>query len=145
MEDPVPVRAHLLLCLLGFRGEGYSEDFVAQMGALADQLQREPGTRIRLAHEPDPICGACPNLGPQGCTLGGPGHESHIRDQDLDVLARLGLESGSVHPWAELRGRIAERVSSRDLPAICTTCPWLPLGYCQEGLDGLREGPSGSP
>ena len=48
------------------------------------------------------------------------------------------LESGVTLPWTDILDRIRSSVRGADLPAICTTCPWLPLGWCAEAIDGLR-------
>jgi hypothetical protein len=136
--DPVPIRAHNALCLLGFRGEGYSPGFVAETAAVHRLLLERPDQPVRLLASPDRLCGACPNLRGGGCTLGGPAHEEHMRAQDEDVLARLGVEAGATLPWREVLERVAQRVRGGDLPAICTTCPWLHLGWCAEGVERVR-------
>ncbi len=60
--DPVIIRGHTLLCLQGFRGEGYSPDFIDNMSAICTRLQSYPETRIRVTDSPDHFCAACPNL-----------------------------------------------------------------------------------
>lgn len=54
------------------------------------------------------------------------------------MLARIGVAAGSALPWAELRRRVAGAFAPDDLPALCATCRWLPLGYCAEGLTRAR-------
>jgi hypothetical protein len=127
----------MALCLLGFRGSGYSPSFVDALQALQDELRADPTRPVRLVTEPDAICAACPNLATDGCRLGGPGHEAHVSAQDGEVLARLGLGPGAVLAWAEVLARVAERVRGGDLPGLCTTCPWLPLGVCRASVDAL--------
>ncbi len=139
MDDPHPLRAHMALCLLGFRGSGYSPGFVKVMGEVQAALWADPERQVRLVDEPDPICDACPNLGPRGCTLGGDEHEAHMRAHDREVLRRLDLAPGTAISWGALLARVAERIEGADLPAICTTCPWLPLGVCRESVDALRS------
>lgn len=136
--QPIRLRAHNLLCLQGFRGRGYSEAFVAEMSAVARALADDPDTPVEVLSTPDRLCAACPNLRQGGCTLGGPAHEAHMRAQDEEVLRRLHLVSGEVLPWSRVLERITRSVAGPDLPAICTTCPWLPLGWCAEGLERLR-------
>ena len=138
--EPIALRAHNVLCLLGFRGEGYSPAFVRETRAVHEALARDPSLLVRVLASPDRLCSACPNLREGGCTLGGPLHEAHMRAQDEDVLSRLGLSAGEVAPWSDVLARVAARVRGTDLPAICTTCPWLHLGWCAQGVDGLRAG-----
>ena len=144
--DAIPIRAHALLCLQGFRGKGYSADFVERMGAVATELRRNPERLVRVLATPDTFCAVCPH-GKDGCTLGGPGHEANIRLQDESVLERLGIEAGVEMPWHSLVRRLAVHIQGIDLGEICTTCPWLPLGWCAEGIDAaqhsLRSGAHG--
>ena len=137
MPDPVPLRAHNLLCLLGFRGAGYDAPFVAEMTAVHARLAREPETLVQVRTSPDRLCSACPHLD-EGCTLGGRDHEAHMRAQDEDVVRRLGLEAGGTYPWSAILDRVRASVRGEDLRAICTTCPWLHLGWCAEGIEALR-------
>lgn len=139
-EAPIPLRAHNVLCLLGFRGEGYSPGFVRETTAVHAALAADPGRLVRLLAAPDRLCSACPNLREGGCALGGEDHEAHMRAQDEDVLARLGLAAGAELPWREVLDRVARGVAGADLPSVCTTCPWLHLGWCAEGVDRLRTG-----
>ncbi len=139
-SPPIPIRAHSILCLLGFRGEGYSEAFVARMEDLHAVLEEDPEQTIELRAAPGTLCAVCPHHHRRaGCTLGGPDHEAHIRLQDAAVLARLGLEAGTVLPWREVLALVHTRLSGDDLPSLCTTCPWLALGWCAEGIDGLAS------
>ena len=55
------------------------------------RLQADPEQRVQLITAPDRLCHACVNLRHGGCTLGGPEHETHMRAQDEDVLARLRM------------------------------------------------------
>ena len=143
MPDPVDLRAHMALCLLGFRGSGYSPEFVDAMQALQDRLRADESQRVRLVAEPDRLCDACPNLAAGGCTLGGPDHEAHMRSHDETVLERLGLRAGEALAWGEVLERIRGSIRGADLTEICTTCPWLPLGVCRQSVDALREKPGG--
>lgn len=140
MTEPIPIRAHQVLCLQGYRGEGYSVTFVAAMSGLRRTLADDPNQLVRLITSPDRLCDACVHLRRGGCTLGGPDHEAHMRAQDEDVLRRLGLQAGDVRPFAEVEARIGRSVQGEDLAVICTTCPWLHLGWCAEGVDRLRGG-----
>jgi hypothetical protein len=139
-KDPIPLRAHSALCLLGYRGEGYSAAFVERMDEVSAAVSADPSQRVRLLASPDTLCAACPHLR-GGCTLSGPEHEAHMRAQDETVLRRLGLEAGVVLAWQDVRRKIRAAVRGADLPGICTTCPWLPLGWCAAGVDALRSEP----
>jgi hypothetical protein len=135
----ITVRGHTLLCLQGFRGEGYSPAFVENMTSVHQLLSASPDIPVRVVQKPDQFCAACPNLKSDGCHLHGPGSEEGMKAQDADVMARLGIADGQTLPWREILRRIAEKVEGKDLTEICGSCPWLPLGYCKEGIDRLGE------
>ena len=61
-----------------------------------------------------------------------------MHDQDRVVLEKLGLEVGDRIRWRDILERIRRSVGCDDLPSICGTCRWLPLGYCREGLNRLQ-------
>jgi hypothetical protein len=140
MVKPIRIRGHTLLCLQGFRGEGYSPEFVENMAAIHRQLADDPTHPVLVVDVPDAICSSCPNLRDEECHLHGPGSEEGMIAQDQDVMHRLRIAWGEELPWKEILHRISQAVSGEMLPKICGRCPWLPLGYCKEGMDRLRDG-----
>lgn len=136
--EPITIRGHTLLCLQGFRGEGYSPAFIENIASIHQSLMSAPGQAVRVVQAPDMICAACPNLSVDGCHLHRPDAEAGMRAQDADVMGRLGIALGETLPWSDIVQKIAAGVKGDDLNAICGGCPWLPLGYCKEGIDGLR-------
>lgn len=135
----IQLRGHTLLCLQGFRGEGYSQEFVANMAAIHQTLTTNPGRQIEVIASPDAICGACPHRQVSGCTLNGERSEDEMVEQDREVMRRLGLTVGDRLRWSDLLDQIRKSISGGDLSSICGTCRWLPLGYCREGMNQLRE------
>jgi hypothetical protein len=117
------------------------------MTAVHDALTADPGLEVRLLTSPGVLCEACPHLGEaQGCNLQGPDHEAHMRRHDEQVLDALEVSPGDVLPWGEIVGRVARAIRGRDLAALCTSCPWLPHGWCEAALDALHvDGPSPGP
>ncbi len=138
MERPIPIRAHTLLCLQGFRGEGYSPRFIRTMQQTLASLRADPERKVRVGEQPDLFCEACPNLAPNGCGLRDPGFETVIRAQDRRVLQLLGIENGRVTTWAEILERIGRNMRGEMLPDLCGDCQWLALGTCAEGIERLR-------
>ena len=136
----VRLRGHTILCLQGFRGEGYSPEFVANLGLIHRRLAEHPEQSVEVLDSPDVVCAACPHRQPVGCTLNGTDSEAEMRAQDRHVLALLGLTAGQRLRWGDILDRIRASVRGDDLPAICGTCRWLPLGYCRDGIDRLRAG-----
>lgn len=140
-RPPVPIRlrGHTLLCLQGFRGEGYSPEFTDNLAAIHQRLAANPDQPVQVVEEPDAICGACPHRAPAGCTLNGQESEAGMQAQDRHVLTRLGLQAGALVRWGDVLDRIRGSVRGSDLPGICGQCRWLPLGYCAEGIETLRR------
>ena len=137
-HDPIRLRAHTLLCLQGFRGEGYSAGFVENMTAIHRRLTDNPFQWVEIIATPDAMCGACPHLALSGCSLHGEGSEPGMQAQDRDVLARLGLHEGDHMTWGEVLDRIRTSLTGQSLTDICGSCQWLSLGYCRDGIDVLR-------
>ncbi len=127
-EGTERLRGHHLLCALGFRGHGYSPGFAANMAAILQRLRAAPETLVMLTDEPDAICAAFPPDQPAHC------RDDNVIARDRRVLAKLGLEPGAIAPWGQLQLRLGHAFVPSDLDALCATCPWLPLGYCRQGL-----------
>jgi uncharacterized protein len=138
-DPPIVLRGHTLLCLQGFRGEGYSARFVENLGTIHGKLLQHPERLVEVVEQPDAVCGACPHQAVAGCELNGQGSEANMQAQDRTVLAQLGLQAGQQVMWRDILERIRHRVNGADLPGICGGCRWLPLGYCREGIERLKS------
>ena len=132
------LRAHHLICLLGFRGLGYSPEFLQDMTKIVFKLLSCPETLIEIVDGPDDICTPCPFLEDGGCREEGPQSEETVKKRDRAVMVRLGLISGDKVTWSAVEQRIRTSISPQDLEKICRACKWLPLGYCVAGLERLR-------
>jgi hypothetical protein len=130
---PLKVRPHHLLCILGFRGLGYDEEFVSNMTKLVEKLHADSTLPITLVVGGDAICAACPHSKGGKC-LKRADSEAEVTILDSKVLKRLGFEVGVQIPAGEAWERVRERLTSEDLTEICVDCEWLGLGYCVEGL-----------
>jgi hypothetical protein len=141
---PIPVRGHTLLCLQGFRGEGYDPMFTAHMSAIHQRLSNQPKLLVKVIIRPDTFCHSCPHLSSdQGCNLHGAGSEVEMIEQDQEVMGMLGIENEEILEWKTVLTKIGENIKPEMLDEICGQCPWLPLGYCKDGLSN-PEGASPS-
>jgi hypothetical protein len=138
-QATVRLRGHTLLCLQGFRGEGYSPGFIDNLAAIHRSLTEHPEQVIEVVDAPDTVCGACPHRIASGCSLKGEDSEEGMKEQDRHVLSLLGLKAGSLVRWSEVLDRIRASIRGDSLPNICGQCRWLPLGYCREGIEKLRS------
>lgn len=133
---PLKLRAHHLLCLLGFRGLGYSPAFVEKMGQVLGELQRAPDAPITVVTECDIICSSClHNL--DGRCFKSPDADSRIKAKDKAILKTLGFRDNMQTTARDAWERVKERVTPEDLAKLCSRCQWLELSYCREGLVNL--------
>ena len=139
LAHPLKIRSHHLLCILGFRGLGYSREFVSNMRKVVGKLRSDPSFPIILVVGCDAICVSCPH-NKEGKCLRKANSEVDVPIQDSELLRRLGLEAGSQMPAAEAWEEVKEKLAPEDLTEICGDCEWLGLGYCAEGLERLRTG-----
>ena len=138
---PIPVRGHTLLCLQGFRGEGYDPMFIAHMSAIHQRLTNQPKLLVKVIIRPDTFCHSCPHLSSdQGCKLYGEGSEPGMVKQDQEVMRRLGIANEEVLGWEMVLKKVGETIKPEMLDEICGQCPWLPLGYCKAALRKISQG-----
>ncbi len=133
------IRAHHLLCILGFRGLGYSQEFIVKMGKVVKELDTNATLPITIIAECDVICASCPHNQGNKC-LKEADSEAKVKNRDLEVLRRLGFQVGAQMPAAEVWTRIRVKLTLRDVAEICQCCEWLKFGHCAQGLARLRTG-----
>jgi len=139
LAHPLEIRSHHLLCILGFRGLGYSEEFVSNMGKVVERLRSNHSFPITLVVGCDAICASCPH-NKEGECLERADSDAGVTVLDSKLLDRLGFEAGTQILAGEAWERVKERLAPGDLAEICGDCEWLGLGYCAEGLKRLRTG-----
>ncbi len=130
------VRAHHLLCLLGFRGNGYSQEFVLNMGRVASATFLM-GAQLQIVDSCDTICSACPHRRDNEC---GKKKDSPqiVKRHDTEVASKLGVKIGTELVWREVRTLIRQNITPEDLGKVCRNCEWLKFGYCVDALKQLQ-------
>ena len=114
------LRGHHLLCLKGFQGYGYSDDFVENMTEIND-LRKKPDTTVTLTDTPDDICRSCPKLKDGICE--NTSQNQRIREMDRNVLHHLN--SSEEYNSTELFEKVDEIFNSKeDVRYICFKCMW---------------------
>lgn len=138
------LRGHHLLCVHGFRGMGYSPDFIKKMGSVVEQIRDdEANFSIKVVAGLDETCGSCPYKGETACEAS-EGSNEHVLSMDLKVIRHLGLIEGSYYKKSFLVKKTAEKVEPNDLDFLCKGCSWLSYGVCKEGISTLRKQLNGS-
>ncbi len=114
------LRGHHLLCLKGFQGYGYSEDFVKNMTEVNAERKSE-NTTISLTDSPDDICKACPNLKNNLCE--NQTQNKRIVEMDREVLKKLN--SSEDFNALELFEKIDSIFNTKEsVSKICFNCSW---------------------
>ena len=114
------LRGHHLLCLKGFQGYGYSEDFTKNMTKIND-LRKSEGTKISIIDSCDDICKHCPNLKDGICT--DRMQDKKIVEIDRNVLDKIdeNIEYNSI----DLFKKVDEVFSTKkSVENICFNCIW---------------------
>ncbi|HNQ35476.1 MAG TPA: DUF1284 domain-containing protein [bacterium] len=118
------LRGHHLLCLLGFRGLGYSPEFVARMQEVRSALNSKRRFFIQVVTESDDICRACPYHSNNACRKGSLSVR-RTAEMDRRTLQYLGLQPGRRISADRLLKIIPQRLGDFDrLVKICGRCGW---------------------
>ncbi|WP_407410541.1 DUF1284 domain-containing protein [Methanobrevibacter sp.] len=114
------LRGHHLLCLKGFQGYGYSEEFTHNMTEI-NKLRKSENTTVTLTNTPDDICKACPKLNDNMCQ--DRKHNSIIVGMDNEVLKKF--DTSKEYNAPELFDKIDSIFNSREsVREICFECMW---------------------
>ncbi|MBG9545536.1 hypothetical protein ABE29_23110 [Cytobacillus firmus] len=128
------LRGHHLFCLLGYRGMGYSQEYVENMTRMHQTLRDNPRTRIQLVKGPDHLCEKYPNSGEYHC------EHDDIYERDAVILEKLGLNIGQILYWQDIESNIQKYALPSDIQTVCETCSWRSYGVCEEGIRDILEG-----
>jgi hypothetical protein len=147
IEYPLRIRAHNLICLQGYKGLGYTRDFIAHMTKIHSYLNENTTTLVKVVIGEDTFCHHCPHNYKGRCTEGDPVDQlvpTEAPDNavlmDRRVITWLGLDDGTVYEWRQILYKIGNSVDSSAMDVLCSTvCPWRDQGHCSEALDGLNK------
>ena len=114
----IRLRPHHGMCLLNFRGMGYSPEFTEKMTAVSELLRREPETAVSVSDGADDLCSVCPHCVNGKCTSDNPA----VFDRRVSEAA--GVHAGDVVTWKDFSGK-TEVLNRTALKEICAGCRWL--------------------
>ena len=124
------LRAHHLLCLQGFQGHGYNDEFTANMLRIAGSLGENPRQTVCLIDHCDDLCAPCKNNRHGTCTKA-----AEILAMDQAVLNALQLASGAQAPVSELFSQANERLANpQKAREICGDCHWSELCLWRQSI-----------
>ncbi|MBE4907565.1 DUF1284 domain-containing protein [Bacillus luteolus] len=130
------LRGHHLFCLLGYRGMGYSEEYVENMTRLHQTLRDNPKTLVQLVKGPDQLCEKYPDSDPDTYHC----EDENIYVRDAAILEKMGLKLGQILKWEEIESSVQKHVIPSDIQHVCETCNWRSYGVCEEGIQDILEG-----
>ena len=137
-DEFLPIRGHHLLCMLGFKGMGYSDDFIRNMQLVVDRVTRHPETVLALTTECDAICRACPFQKNGRCAKPKEG-KRRPGDADRALLTHIGLTPNTRIAAGEAYRLVAASLDVADLGTLfCAGCGWRRHGFCATGLGELK-------
>lgn len=136
---PVRLRGHHFLCILTYRGYGYTPAFVANMTEIVADIGR--GRLVELAEGPDAICGGLTADDRRACN-----HDcSKVETLELDRLAvqevgaLLGADvSGPIEIGRATVAILRTAFAARAIRSACRRCPWS--DFCDQiAAEGFAE------
>ena len=121
------LRAHHLLCMRLFVGEGYSDAFASNMQRCIDAFTKEPSLEFQLVPACDDICMHCPNLNSSyQCSQG----DQNILHKDRLVAEILELKMLDSYSYSEIGDKILKLMKNAEFERCCSTCKWYEVGLC---------------
>jgi uncharacterized protein len=133
-ERPIRLRGHHFLCMLTYRGLGYSAEFTANMTAKISHIKA--GAPVVLAIGPDDIC-----AGMSRACRHATGHDCGMADiLDMDKTARksveniLGRQLDAAAPITpDELNRLRSAFSTGSIRNACAGCSWFEV--CNQIVD----------
>ncbi|SHK53242.1 DUF1284 domain-containing protein [Tepidibacter formicigenes] len=124
------LRAHHLLCIQGYQGKGYSNEFINNMNKIVNILKNNLDTKIKIISKTDFICSKCPsNIGNGLCKS-----ETKVHSLDSKTLEILDLKKNQIYVYKEILSIIKKNLTLEKFQYICKNCEWFKYGYCEKGL-----------
>ncbi len=113
------LRAHHLICLHFFNGEGYDRNFIEN---LEDVLEKVEDEDIEVCEGVDDVCIKCPFMKDYKCEY----HEdaeSEVKEMDRMAMELLEIKGDTKIRWQDLKERIPE-IFPRWYANHCYDCDW---------------------
>lgn len=118
------IRIHHLLCLQGFQGYGYNDEFIKNMTKVVDFIKNNPDKSIKIVAECDSICSACPNKNKPTEKCIKKEEERIKKEKALAEFLGINLnEEYQISPLFNLvNKKIASKKTARKI--YCENCQW---------------------
>lgn len=142
-SPPVRLRGHHFLCLLTYKGLGYTDRFVENMTAIAARI--DAGAKVILHPGPDDICAALTPEDRAACNHDCAKPDTLTLDRLAEDATRAVLGHGLDAVFqltAEKVTRLRAAFAAGDTRAACEGCRWKTVcdGIVGEGFQGAVMG-----
>lgn len=121
------IRPHHGMCFSFFQGNGYSGEFIENMQAMKEKLEKNP--ELLLLCGADDVCACCPCNQAGRCINTDTGLPSDKAETyDRQVLACLDLSEGTQMRWKDFAASVEKNIlSPGKREEICGDCQWSEL------------------
>ncbi|MEA4956106.1 hypothetical protein SDC9_03484 [bioreactor metagenome] len=143
----IHLRGHHILCLQGYQGYGYDENFKNNMEKIISKLNDEnSNTKVILTESADDICKFCPKLKGEMCIGDLESHENYTKEEikkieisslisnnnqkienmDSKVLKIAKIKKEKEYEFSEIIYRANNSLKYlNDAKNICGDCKWI--------------------
>lgn len=129
------LRAHHILCIQGYIGNGYDENFTNNMDNIVNHLNLNPKSKIIIIDSMDCICSKCPNnINNTHCQT-----QNKVKTLDSNVINLLNIEKNKPYAYDEILEILTKNLSINKFNNICNTCQWFEYGYCKDAISKLLK------
>ncbi|MDR1819385.1 MAG: DUF1284 domain-containing protein [Methanobrevibacter sp.] len=124
-----------MLCLQGYQGYGYDEDFKRNLEKLLTHLKTNP--TITVIKTADVLCSHCPNLKDEKCCLNLEKYDEYSTKEEIDnsneeiakmdsnVIKETGIIENKTYKIDNLYKIVNNSIKNvDDLKDICDNCKW---------------------
>jgi hypothetical protein len=119
-QTMLQLRGHHLICLHFFKGQGYSPEFIVNLGEILKKAEADE--QIEVVSGADDICNICPYLKGKKCFYNSES-DQEIQAMDRKALELLELSLRDIVRWPALRGNIPV-VFQQWSQEFCRACDW---------------------
>lgn len=122
-NNSIKIRAHHLLCIQGFQGYGYSQEFVHYMNKVVKYLESHLNCKLQIVKGVDVICAHCPHQNDgfcdKDCT------SNSLEAMDNKIIKKLNIKEGHEDKTFIILKRVNEIFKTKlDIKDICGNCSW---------------------
>lgn len=115
------LRAHHLLCLQHFIGEGYNTNFINNIYKTLNSLN--DNTMVNVISGTDVICECCPNNINNRCR-----ENKKVSLHDKRVFELIGIHENTVIKYKDCKDLIFKKIITQNkLFFICNKCEWFDI------------------